>query len=243
MSKGANGIKAAAVTLAAGLLALALGGLARAGDKPQLNGRWSFNAEQSDDAEQKVQQAQTDSKVRPGTDDGNYPSQGGTYPGGGGTGGGYPIGGRGPMGGLGIPGIGRGTGRGTGRNSTRSGSGVSSEEWERLAANPKYLHVAQLSDKIEVTDDAGRIETFYPDGKKHDDKDASGNKTSTKSDWEGSVFVAETKLSHSEKLTQSFRTSQDGKQLFVTTRFEAPTLAAPLSIQRVYDREKAAAAQ
>ncbi|MGA3325023.1 MAG: hypothetical protein ABSF45_11170, partial [Terriglobia bacterium] len=80
---------------------------------------------------------------------------------------------------------------------------------------------------------------FYPDGKKHDEKDEDGRKYSTKSSWEGGAFIAETKLPHSEKLTQTFRVSEDGKQLFVTTRFEASALAGPVSIRRVYDVGKA----
>ena len=44
----------------------------------------------------------------------------------------------------------------------------------------------------------------------------------------------------SEKLTQTFRVSEDGKQLFVITQFEAPALTGPLSIRRVYDLPKGA---
>ena len=66
-------------------------------------------------------------------------------------------------------------------------------------------------------------------------------KISTKASWEGSAFVAETKLPHSEKLTQTFRVSEDGKQLFVITQFEASSLNGPVSIRRVYDLPKAPA--
>ena len=86
-----------------------------------------------------------------------------------------------------------------------------------------------------VTDDSDRAQTLYPDGKKHDDKDANGKKVSTKTEWQGDALVAETKLSHSTKLTQSFRLSDDGKQLYVTSRLENPSLQAPVSVRRVYD--------
>ena len=56
------------------------------------------------------------------------------------------------------------------------GSGVSSQEWDRLAENPKFLRIDQRSDQLVVIDDADRAQTFYPDGKKHNDKDADGNK-------------------------------------------------------------------
>lgn len=125
-----------------------------------------------------------------------------------------------------------------GHQSSANRAGVSSEEWDRLAQDPKYLQIDQRSKQIVVTDDNDNAQSYYPDGKKHEEKDSSGKKVSTKSDWEGGVLTAETKLGHSEKLTQSFRVSDDGKQLFVTTQFEDPTLAGPLSIRRVYDLAK-----
>jgi hypothetical protein len=114
-------------------------------------------------------------------------------------------------------------------------SAVSSEDWDRLAENPKFLRVDQRSDQVVVTDDSDRAQTFYPDGKKHDDKDVNGKKVTTKTEWQGDMLVAETKLSHSSKLTQSFRLSDDGKQLYVTSRLENSSLQAPVSVRRVYD--------
>ena len=227
---------------AAAFFLVALVAVARAEDKPQLQltGHWDFNADQSDDAEQKVHDAQASARQRGDNGSGGgYPSTGGTYPGGGGG-----------MGRVGIGGIGIGGtypgGGGVGRNrggmgDAGRGVGVSSEEWDRLAANPKYLRIDQRSDQVVVTDDSDQAQTFYPDGKKHDDKDADGRKISTKASWEGGVFTAETKLPHSQKLTQTFRVSEDGKQLFVTTRFEDSSLSAPISIRRVYDAGKAPA--
>jgi hypothetical protein len=112
---------------------------------------------------------------------------------------------------------------------------VSSEDWDRLAETPKFLRVDQQSDKVVVTDDSDRAQTFYPDGKKHDDKDVNGKKVTTKTEWQGDMLVAETKLSHSSKLTQSFRLSEDGKQLYVTSRLENSSLRASVSVRRVYD--------
>ncbi len=129
---------------------------------------------------------------------------------------------------------------GRGRQSSQNSSAVSDADWDRLAANPKFLRVDQRSDQVMVTDDNDNSQTFYTDGKKHDDKDADGRKITTKASWEGSSFVAETKLPHSQKLTQTFRISEDGKQLYVTTLFEASSLNGPLSIRRVYDLSKPA---
>jgi hypothetical protein len=226
----------AAVPLAVCFLAASLAAVARAQSKTTLTGHWNFNQDQSDDASQKVQGAQQASKSRGNGGGGGYPGGGGGYPGGGG---GYPGGGgmgRGGMGGMGGMG---GGGMGRGRGGMGNGAdAISSQEWDRLAENPKYLRIDQRSDQIVVIDDADRAHTFYPDGKKHQEKDEDGNKFSTKSSWDGGAFVAESKLPHSEKLTQTFRVSDDGKQLYVISRFEASSLNPPLSIRRVYDLAK-----
>jgi hypothetical protein len=226
-------------------VAASLVGVARAGDKAQLAGHWNYNQKDSDDAQAKVHEAQQDSKINV-DNTGNYPGTGGQYPSGGSPGGGYPGGGypggmgRGGMGGMGGVGGGGPMGR-QGHQSAANRAGVSSEEWDRLGQDPKYLLIEQHSDQMVVTDDNDNAQTFYADGKKHDDKDSSGKKVSTKTDWQSGVLTAETKLSHSEKLTQTFRVSDDGKQLFVTTLFEDTTLAGPLSIRRVYDLAKSSA--
>jgi hypothetical protein len=210
----------AAVPIAACFLAASLVVVTRAQDKVQLTGHWDFNKDQSDDAEQKVHDAQANSQRG-----GGYPGGGGGYPGGGGGMG------RGGMGGMGRGRMGMGN----------PGSSVSRQEWDRLAENPKFLRIDQRSDQFVVIDDSDRAQTFYPDGKKHNDKDADGNKISTKASWEGGAFSAETKLPHSERLTQTFRMSEDGKQLHVITLFEASSGNVSVRIRRVYDMGKAPA--
>ncbi len=126
------------------------------------------------------------------------------------------------------------------RQGTR-GPEVTGEDWDRLAANPKYLHIDQSANQFVVSNDSDESHTFYPDGKKHDDKDVDGKKISTKSQWDKDSFVAETKLSHSRKITETYQLSEGGKHLTVTTRFEDPSLSQPLTIQRVYDAGKAPA--
>jgi len=214
-------------------LAASLAGVARAGDsQPKLSGRWEFNKDQSDDAQQKITDAQSRQQTG-NTSGGGYPrgGSGGGYPGGGG---GWPAGG-----GMGLPGGGMGRGGGgmgrRGGQGNPSGSNVSSEDWDRLAENPKFLRIDQQSDHVVVTDDSDRAQTFYPDGKKHDNKDVNGKKVTTKTEWQGDMLMTETKLSHSSKLTQSFRLSDDSKQLYVTSRLENSSLQAPVSVRRVYD--------
>lgn len=238
----------AAVPFAVCFLAASLTGVAHAKDKAQLTGYWNFNASASDDADRKVHEAQINNEdgvpdARGGSSD---PTAGTGGPGGGigGNVGGYPVGGmggRGGMGGMGgMGGGGGGMGRGGSRQGTR-GPEVSSEEWDRIAANPKYLHIDQASDHIAVSNDSDQSQTFYTDGKKHDDKDIDGKRITTKGEWEEDTFTAETKLSRSQKISDTYRLSSDGKQLFVTTRFEDTSLRGPVTIRRVYDTGKAPA--
>jgi len=109
----------------------------------------------------------------------------------------------------------------------------------KLSAESKVLRIEQRQNQFVVSDDSGEPRTLYPDGKKHTEKDVNGKKTTTKSEWEGSELVVETKVGHSGKLTESYRVGSEGKQLFVLSRLDDPALPAPLTIRRVYDRAEA----
>jgi hypothetical protein len=222
---------------AAVLLAISLPRAVRASDsQPNLSGHWQFNKDQSDDAQQKITDAQSNQRTNANNGGGHPGGTGGGYPGGGGgwpgSGGGYPGGGGWPGGG----GMGRGgMGRRGGQQANR-GSTVSAEDWDRLAQTPKFLQVDQKSGQVVVTDDSAHSQTYYLDGKKHDDKDDNGKKiSSTKTEWQGDTLIAETKLEHGTKLTQSFRLSDDGKQLTVVSRLENSSLQGPVTVRRVYD--------
>ena len=220
------------ISAAAILLAISLPPVARAGDsQPNLSGRWQFNKDQSDDAQQKITDAQSHQRTSAnrggGYPGGGYPGGGGGYPGGGG---GWPGGG-----GMGRGGMGRG-GMGRGGQQANRGSTVSAEDWDRLGQTSKLLQVDQKSGQLVVTDDSAHAQTYFLDGKKHDDKDDNGKKiSSTKTNWQGNTLVAETKLDHGTKLTESFRVSDDGKELTVVSRLENSSLQGPVTIRRVYN--------
>ncbi len=226
------------ISAAAILLAISLPRVARAGDsQPKLSGRWQFNKDQSDDAQQKITDAQSRQSTSANSG-GGYPGggTGGGYPGGG-TGGGYPGGGVGfpGGGGMGRGGMGRG-GMGRGGQQANRGSTVNAEDWDRLGQTPKLLEIDQKSGQLVVTDDSAHAQTYYLDGKKHDDKDDNGKKiSSTKTELQGNTVVAETKLDHGTKLTESFRVSDDGKELTVVSRLENSSLQGPVTIRRVYN--------
>ncbi len=225
---GISGFKRASGVLAGSALAAAFALAVQASfaqSKPHFSGNWNFNQDQSDDASQKIHDAQAQVQAR---------SQGGGYPGGGYPGGGYPGGG-----GIGFPGGrggmgGMGGGMGRGRQGTGApGGGMSSDDMEQLAANPKTLAIDQDDTKITITDDSGNITNLYPDGKKHKETDPAGQSTTIKTHWDGDRLVSESKI-HSGKLTESYELSSDGKQLDVTSTLDNGRVG-PLTIRRVYD--------
>jgi hypothetical protein len=215
-----------ACALVAGLAALAHISLAE--NKARLAGKWNFNQDQSDDASQKVHDAEASAKSPGGGYPGGGGAQGGGYPGGGGIG--FPGGRGGIGGGMGGGGIGRGGPRGGG-----GGAGLSGEDLGQLAANPKMLGVEQDEKQITITDDTGQIRNLYPDGKRHKETGSSGQSTTIKAHWDGDRLVAESKLGHSGNLTETYELSRDGKQLYVISQLDNSRLSAPLVIRRVYD--------
>ena len=242
-------LRATSVLLLAGVLVAGLATLTRvslAQNKPHLAGKWSFNQDQSDDASQKVHDAEANARAQRG---GGYPGGGGPQGGGGypGGGGGYPGGGYPGGGGIGFPGgrggIGGGYpggGGGVGRGGRRGGgpganAGPSGEDLEQLATNPQTLRVEQDEKQVTITDDGGQIKNLYPDGKKHKESGSNGESPAIKAHWDGDRLVAESKLPHAGKLTETYQLSRDGKQLYVVSQLDSSSLSAPLVVRRVYD--------
>jgi hypothetical protein len=242
--------------LMAGLVACCAGaalavwtGALRAKDNPKLAGSWNFNKDQSDDTEMKIQDAQQNTRGRgrnaggidpngpgyPGGNDPNYPGGGPGYPGGGGVG--YPGGGGigYPRGGIGGVPIGGGM-PGQGRRGMPGGGGNWGEpDFHDVGHVPGMLKIDQTDERVTILDDQGNTETLYLDGKKHKETDASGESFSVKTHWEGDRLVAESKLSHGGNLTETFKPTDDGKQLLVTLELRDPHLNTPLEIRRYYD--------
>jgi hypothetical protein len=238
------------LSLAIGFMAVAVAASSRvalAGDRPDaphLSGKWTYNASQSDSAQQKVQEAEQNSRISQRGSGGGNPN-GGTYPSGGGyPGTDYPGGaggvgmGRGGIGMGGMGGMGRG-GMGRGPGGIAESEGVSGEDLEALAIDPRALTIDQNDKQISITDDSDHAENLYPDGKKHKGDDSSGPKTGIKTHWNGNRLVAESKLGHSGKLTETYELSPDGKQLYYTSELDSSRLESPLIIRRVYDNSAA----
>ena len=203
--------------------------VSQAADAGRLTGTWNFNSNQSDNADEKIQQAEQNSRVGQtrGGGGGGYP--GGGYPGSGGMG--VPMG----RGGIGIGGIGRG-GMGRRASGPSQAKGLSGADLENIAKDSKRLTIRRDDEKISVVNDAGDFKDLYPDDKKHKEKDASGQTTELKTHWDGQRLLVESKLKHAGKLTETYEISPDGKQLYVTEQLDNSSLPAPLIIRRVYDK-------
>jgi hypothetical protein len=125
-----------------------------------------------------------------------------------------------------------------GRSPAAQNGGLNGEDMETMSTDPKTFAITQDGQQLSITDDAGRARTLYGDGKKHKEDDSGGQKTTVKSHWDGDRLVAESKLGHSGKLTETYELSPDGKQLFYTSKLDNSSIGI-LSIRRVYDNAAA----
>jgi hypothetical protein len=213
------------VTMAVALVGAALvggaAGIPLVVEHPDLSGRWTFNAAQSDNPRDMLQ----------GRDSTGDQSRGGR------TGGGYPGmgGGRGGRGGFG-----RGRGGGS-RGGGGGGGGMSDEQRQRMHQTmqlvfdaPPGLTIAETDSSVAFASDSGAALVLYSDGRKVTQKVEGGGDVEIKGRWLGNDFVVERKVSGGGKVTEDYLRSQDGKQLFVIVKFEGGR-GRSLEFRRVYD--------
>ena len=202
---------------------IALAGLTLAGglgpdpaqaQHPDLSGRWSYNAAQSDNPRAMAQ----------GRDSMGAGDEGG----GGGRRGGF--GGR--RGGFG--------GRG-GRGGYGGGRGMSDEQRARMRQTmalafqaPAALTVGETDSTLTITPDTSAALVLYGDGRKVKQSVEGGGDVETKAHWQGNDFVVERKVSGGGKVTEDYLKSQDGKQLFVIVSLDSGR-GRSVEFRRVYD--------
>jgi hypothetical protein len=171
-------------------------------------GEWRFNKNDSDDPQQKMQEAQQDR------------SQGN-----GGYGGGGPR--------VGFPGGGMGGG---GRRMGQQG--MSDEERQKMQElmNPaNRLTVADLSDRgeVDLTDDQQRKLTLITDGRKpQKSKDANNQEVTAR--WSGKQLATDEKGPHG-KMSRTYELSYDGTQLNETLNMAMGRSNSTLLVRYVYD--------
>ena len=196
----------------------------KAPDVPQkrdLTGSWKLNEEQSDDASEKLKQAQqAGAGNRGGGGNRGVWGGGGGYPGGG-----YP-----------------GGGGGGGYGGRRGMGGESDADFQKIqeAINPaNALAFKQNDAEIDMSDDQGRRRVFYTDGrkiekpKKDKDKDKTDDTKELAARWEGMKLVSDEKGPHG-KITRLFEVPAGGQQLRETVHFE-DARGNPVTVRYVYD--------
>lgn len=191
-----------------------------AAQRPDLSGRWTYNAAQSDNPRNMGEW---------GDSTGDREGRRGGY-GGGGEG-------RGGFGGRGGYGGGRRGGMGGGG---RMGGGMSDEQRARMRQTmllafdaPATLTIAQSDSTVTLTPDTGAVAEIHSDGRKLKQTVEGGGDLEIKGRWTGNDFVVERKVSGGGKVTEDYLKSQDGKQLFVIVDFEGTRRS--VQFRRVYD--------
>jgi hypothetical protein len=172
-------------------------------------GAWKWNAQESDNPRDKLQQARENS----GSNGGNR----------GGMGGGPHIGF--PGGGMGGPGMGGGS------------HGADTEGLEEKINPPLQMNLSQKTSRdpeVDLTDDQNRKKIFYTDGRKlQKSKDNSSEEISAK--WEGLRLVTDEKGPRGQKLTREYELSSDGLQLWESVKINTGHGNYPVTMRFVYD--------
>jgi|HubBroStandDraft_6_1064221.scaffolds.fasta_scaffold32094_4 hypothetical protein len=188
-----------------------------------LAGFWKLNADESDDAQKKLEEAR---QTRAGSGAGPGGGPGG---GSGGSGGrvsiGFPYpgagGGNGPYGG--------GGGRGMGGDT-----GETTEEMRELI-RPDYSQNIEVKDaEVDSTDEHENKLVLYTDGRKiQKSKDDSLKQVSAR--WNGSQLVTDEKGPRGRKMSRTLELSPDGRQFYETWHIENGRTGSVIVIRYVYD--------
>jgi hypothetical protein len=182
-----------------------------------------LNADESDDAQKKLEEAR---QTRAG-------SSGGP---GGGQGGGPGGGGRGSIG-FPMPGSGGGGGNGPYGGSGRGMGGDVSETTQQMGelVRPSSAQTIELMDaEVDATDDRDAKLEFFTDGRKiQKSKDDSVKQISAH--WDGSQLVTDEKGPQGRKMSRTLELSSDGRQFYETWRIENGRSGSVIVIRYVYD--------
>ena len=183
--------------------------------KHRFAGVWRLNRDQSDDPRQKLEQASG------GGGWGQGPSGGGGWGGWGG-------------GGWGVPGTGRGGWNRGGRSIPEDGAADMSDF--------SQLTVEQSDTSTKVTGATGRVLAQYTADNGSEKGAGKKSKESANAppvaQWQGDRLVTTFNTPRGGRTTRTFELSNDGRQLYVTTRLESPRFDQPVIIRFVYDAAK-----
>jgi hypothetical protein len=208
------------VRLAAVLLAAATT-LPAQTQAPDISGRWTYNAAQSDNPRGMMQ---------PGDSGGSSGERGGRRARGGG---GYP--------GMGGGGTATGGGYGGGFGGMRPPD-MTDQQRERMRQTmelvfraPPALAIAQTDSTVTFAADTGVGLVIPANGRKVKQQVPGAADVEIKGRWQGYDFVVERSVTGGGgKVTEDYLRSRDGKQLFVIVNFESGRGRA-VTFRRIYD--------
>jgi hypothetical protein len=201
------GVAIAGIVLAGAVPAAALG------QGPDLSGRWTYDAAQSDNPRD---------QMRGGDSTGRASRGRGGAPGGGGSGGSW--GGHGGMEG--------GGGWGGGMNDL---SRERMRQTLRLALVPPHaLSIDQTDSTVTLVVDSADALTLSIDGHKVKQKVDGGGDIEDRARWQGDNLIVDRSVSGGGKIVEDYLRSQDGKQLYVIVRFTGMR-GRSIEFRRVYD--------
>ena len=200
---------------AAGAMFLLMGSpdAARAQQRPDLTGTWTFNVEESDDLRELMQ-------------DGGAGEQG------------RPAGRRG-AGGRGGIGGGRGVGSGGGRGGFGAGGGIDRDRiqqtMELMRNAPRMFTVTQSDSLVTFTYADGTVLALHTDGRKLEQKVEERGDIEIKARWKKGDFIIERKVDRGGKLWETFLRPDDRDQLYIIVSVELGPGRQPREFRRVYD--------
>jgi hypothetical protein len=187
--------------------------------RPDLSGRWIFNASQSDDPRDRIRAGDTTVAVERGGERGS----------------GFP----GMRGGRG--GFGGGRGRSGGRSGGfGGGGGMSDNQRQRMRQTLQLalhargaLAIAETDSTVTLTGDDAPALVVTSDGRKLRQKVDSGGDVEIKGRWQGNDFVLERRVSGGGRVSEDYQRSPDGKQLVVIVGVDLERRT--FAFRRVYD--------
>jgi hypothetical protein len=201
--------------------------------RQNIAGAWNFDQNASDDARQKIKEAERSGGTRNGPNSGGNGGGNGPWGGSGPVGGGYPypypggpMGGGGPYGGP--------------QNGPQGPAGGERDDETQSPAIREYIYPPSgltfvLKDsEADLIDDQGRRREFFTDGRKLQ-KSKDDNDRQIAAHWEGTRLVADERSPSGERLRRSFQLSTDGRQLDEEVFLGATRSRAAVTLHYAYD--------
>ena len=105
-----------------------------------------------------------------------------------------------------------------------------------MTSDFSQLSIDQTENSVKVTSASGVLLAQYPVADQGTSKsNSSTSKAAPATQWRGDQLLAVTKDDRGRKTTRTYERSDDGQQLYVTTRIESPRFSQPVVFRFVYD--------